>query len=55
VQEVLARLVVCCWFHKIANVLNNFPKSMQHAVTADLHVYRGTDLRQRFALVTPPL
>lgn len=26
-----------CWFHKIANVLNHFPKSMQPAVTADLH------------------
>jgi transposase-like protein len=25
-----------CWFHKIANVLNTFPKSMQPAVTADL-------------------
>lgn len=26
-----------CWFHKIANVINHFPKSMQPAVTADLH------------------
>lgn len=26
-----------CWFHKVANVLNHFPKSMQPAVTADLH------------------
>ena len=25
-----------CWFHKMANVLNCFPKSMQPAVTADL-------------------
>lgn len=26
-----------CWVHKIANVLNSFPKSMQPAVIADLH------------------
>lgn len=26
-----------CWLHKVANVLNHFPKSMQPAVTADLH------------------
>jgi len=25
-----------CWVHKVANVLNNFPKSMQPAVKADL-------------------
>jgi len=25
-----------CWVHKVANVLNHFPKSMQPAVTADL-------------------
>ncbi len=25
-----------CWFHKVSNVLNHFPKSMQPAVTADL-------------------
>ena len=25
-----------CWFHKMANVLNCFLKSMQPAVTADL-------------------
>ena len=25
-----------CWFHKMSNVLNHFPKSMQPAVTADL-------------------
>jgi len=25
-----------CWFHKMSNVLNYFPKSMQPAVTADL-------------------
>lgn len=25
-----------CWFHKISNVLNNFPKSMQPAVASDL-------------------
>ena len=26
-----------CWFHKISNVLNKFPKSMAPAVTSDLH------------------
>lgn len=25
-----------CWFHKVSNVLNHFPKSIQPAVTADL-------------------
>jgi hypothetical protein len=25
-----------CWVHKVANVLNGFPKSMHPAVTADL-------------------
>lgn len=25
-----------CWFHKMSNVLNHFPKSMQPTVTADL-------------------
>lgn len=25
-----------CWFHKMSNVLNHFPKSMQPAVAADL-------------------
>jgi len=34
-----------CWFHKIANVLNNFPKSMQPAVTADLHEISHTETR----------
>ena len=26
-----------CWFHKISNVLNKFPKSMAPAVSSDLH------------------
>lgn len=26
-----------CWFHKISNVLNKFPKSMAPAVTSELH------------------
>lgn len=26
-----------CWFHKTANVLNQFPKSMHPAVTSELH------------------
>jgi len=34
-----------CWFHKIANLLNNFPKSMQPAVTADLHEISHTETR----------
>jgi len=34
-----------CWFHKIANLLNNFPKSMQPAVTADLHEISHADTR----------
>jgi len=25
-----------CWFHKTANMLNKFPKSMQPAMKADL-------------------
>jgi len=34
-----------CWVHKIANVLNNFPKSMQPAVTADLHEISHAETR----------
>jgi transposase-like protein len=43
-----------CWFHKIANVLNHFPKSMQPAVTADLHniSHAGTRSAARAAIET---
>lgn len=34
-----------CWFHKIANVLNAFPKSMQPAVTADLREIHHAETR----------
>jgi putative transposase len=34
-----------CWFHKVANVLNNFPKSMQPAVTADLREISHAETR----------
>ena len=34
-----------CWFHKIANVLNTFPKSMQPAVTADLREVSHAETR----------
>ncbi|ULB09955.1 IS256 family transposase [Cereibacter azotoformans] len=34
-----------CWFHKIANVLNAFPKSMQPAVTSDLREVHHADTR----------
>ncbi len=34
-----------CWFHKAANVLNHFPKSMQPAVTADLREISNAETR----------
>lgn len=34
-----------CWFHKMANVLNNFPKSMQPAVAADLREISQAETR----------
>jgi transposase-like protein len=34
-----------CWFHKVANVLNHFPKSMQPAVTADLREISNAETR----------
>jgi len=34
-----------CWFHKMANVLNNFPKSMQPAVAADLREISHAETR----------
>ena len=34
-----------CWFHKMANVLNCFPKSMQPAVNADLREISHAETR----------
>ncbi len=34
-----------CWFHKMSNVLNHFPKSMQPAVTADLREISHAETR----------
>jgi transposase-like protein len=34
-----------CWFHKIANALNTFPKSMHPAVTADLREISHAETR----------
>lgn len=34
-----------CWFHKVANVLNHFPKSMQPAVTVDLREISHAETR----------
>ncbi len=34
-----------CWVHKVANVLNHFPKSMQPAVTADLREVSHAETR----------
>lgn len=34
-----------CWFHKMSNVLNHFPKSMQPAVAADLREASHADTR----------
>jgi putative transposase len=34
-----------CWFHKMANVLNCFPKSMQPAVTTDLREISHAETR----------
>jgi len=34
-----------CWFHKVANVLNHFPKSMQPSVTADLREISHAETR----------
>ena len=34
-----------CWFHKIANVLEHFPKSMQPAVAADLREVSHAETR----------
>jgi putative transposase len=34
-----------CWFHKMPNVLNHFPKSMQPAVAADLREISHADTR----------
>ena len=39
-----------CWFHKIANVLNAFPKSMQPAVTADLREIHHAETRAAAAV-----
>jgi len=34
-----------CWFHKVSNVLNHFPKAMQPAVTADLREVSHAETR----------
>jgi transposase-like protein len=34
-----------CWFHKIANVINHFPKSMQPAVSSDLRDIHHAETR----------
>lgn len=34
-----------CWVHKVSNVLNHFPKSMQPAVTADLREVSHAETR----------
>ena len=34
-----------CWFHKIANVLNHFPKSMQPSVSSDLRDIHHAETR----------
>lgn len=34
-----------CWFHKVSNVINYFPKSMQPAVTADLREISHAETR----------
>jgi transposase-like protein len=34
-----------CWVHKVSNVLNHFPKSMQPAVTADLREISHAETR----------
>ena len=34
-----------CWFHKISNVLNKFPKSMAPAVTSDLQDIHHTETK----------
>ncbi len=34
-----------CWFHKVSNALNHFPKSMQPAVTADLREISHAETR----------
>jgi transposase-like protein len=34
-----------CWFHKVANVLNHFPKSMQPGITADLREISHAETR----------
>jgi transposase-like protein len=34
-----------CWVHKVTNVLNNFPKSMQPAVSADLREISHAETR----------
>lgn len=39
-----------CWFHKTANVLNAFPKSMQPAVTSDLREIHHAETRAAAAV-----
>ncbi|MCE6957513.1 transposase, partial [Cereibacter sphaeroides] len=39
-----------CWFHKIANIFNAFPKSMQPAVTADLREISRAETRAAAAV-----
>ena len=34
-----------CWVHKVTNVLNNFPKSLHPAVSADLHEISHAETR----------
>ena len=34
-----------CWFHKISNVINHFPKSMQPAVSSDLRNIHHAETR----------
>ncbi|MBB1499796.1 IS256 family transposase [Paracoccus sp. MC1862] len=34
-----------CWFHKVSNILNHFPKSMQPAVTVDLREISHAETR----------
>jgi putative transposase len=42
-----------CWFHKMSNALNYFPKSMQPAVTADLREEKyGAKYARRAACLT---
>jgi putative transposase len=39
-----------CWFHKMSNVLNHFPKAMQPAVAAGLREISHADTREQTSL-----